>query len=257
MTVYSIVKSLLTPPGIFSLMLLAAFLLAHGVLARILIFVTGTTFTLMALPVVAMLLMTPLEPFPPLDTDAIPADAQGILVLGAGSVRAPEYGGDSVDAHSLQRIRYAAYLHRLTGLPVYVAGGSPPEDQPPVGALMARTLEDELGVVVAGVEAESRTSWENAAFAKPMLDRDGIGHVLLVSSAWHLPRVIEAVERAGIRATPAPTGFVHYPGWEEDLEPSDWLPSARAFLDSSYAIREHLGRAWYQIRYWLQGAPRA
>jgi uncharacterized SAM-binding protein YcdF (DUF218 family) len=256
MTFYSLIKSLLTPPGVFSLLLLGAFLLAHGVLARILIFVTVTTFTLMTLPPVAMLLMTPLEPFPALDTDAIPADAQGILVLGAGSVRAPEYGEDTVDGYSLQRIRYAAYLHRLTGLPVYVAGGGPPEDQPPVGVLMARTLEDELGVPVAGLESQSRTSWENAALAKPMLDRDGVGRVLLVSSAWHLPRAVEAVERVGIQATPAPTGFVHYPGWEAELAFGDWLPSSRAFLDSSYAIREHLGRVWYQIRYWLQGAPR-
>jgi hypothetical protein len=28
-------------------------------------------------------------------------------------------------------------------------------------------------------------------------------------------------------------------------------------LDSSYAVREHLGRVWYQIRYWIQGQPRA
>lgn len=257
MTVYTLIKSLLTPPGILILMLIGAFLLARGVLARLLIFISAAILTLMTLPAVAMLLMTPLEPFPALSEDSIPGDAQGILVLGAGSDPAPEYGGDTVDQHSLQRIRYAAHLHRMTGLPIYVAGGSPPEEQPAVGILMAQTLESELGVAVAGVEAESRTTWENAAFAKPMLERDGVGHVLLVTSAWHLPRAQEAVERAGIRGTPAPTGFVHYPGWEEDLKLGDWLPSARAFLDSSYAVREHLGRAWYQIRSWSRGAPRA
>lgn len=253
---YTVIKSLLTPPGLLILMLIAAFLLARGVMARLLIFTTAITLTLMTLPVVAILLMTPLEPTPALTVAPIPADAQGILVLGAGSDRAPEYGGDTVDGNSLQRIRYAAHLHRLTGLPIYVAGGSPPEEQPPVGLLMAKVLQTDFGVPVAGVEAESRTSWENAAFAKPMLERDGIGHVLLVSSAWHLPRAMEAVERAGLRVTPAPTGFVHYPGWQKDLGLADWLPSARALLDSTYAVREHLGQVWYQIRYWIQGAPR-
>jgi len=254
---YTVIKSLLTPPGLLILMLIGAFLLARGVMARLLIFITAITLTLMTLPVVAILLMTPLEPTPALTVGSIPADAQGILVLGAGSDRAPEYGGDTVDGNSLQRIRYAAHLHRLTGLPIYVAGGSPPEEQPPVGLLMAKVLQTDFGVPVAGVEAESRTSWENAAFAKPMLERDGIGHVLLVSSAWHLPRAMEAVERAGLRVTPAPTGFVHYPGWQKDLGLADWLPSARALLDSTYAVREHLGQVWYQIRYWIQGAPRA
>ena len=206
---------------------------------------------------VAMMLMAPLEPFPALTQASIPGDAQGILVLGSGTDPAPEYGGDTVDDHGLQRTRYAAYLHRLTGLPIYVAGGGPPEEQPPVGALMAQILRSELGVQVAGVEGKSRTSWENAAFAKPMLERDGVRHVLLVSSAWHLPRAVEVVERVGIRVTPAPTGFVHDPDWETDLELSDFLPSARAFLDSSYAIREHLGQVWYQVRYWIQGTPGA
>jgi uncharacterized SAM-binding protein YcdF (DUF218 family) len=256
MTAYTLIKSLLTPPGILILMLIGAFLLARGVLARLLIFLSASILTLMTLPAVAMLLMAPLEPFAALSEGSIPGDVQGILVLGAGSDPAPEYGGETVDEHSLRRIRYAAHLHRVTGLPIYVAGGSPPEEEPAVGILMARTLESELGVPVAGVEAESRTTWENAAYAKPMLERDGVAQVLLVTSAWHLPRALEAVERAGIRATPAPTGFVHYPGWEEDLRPGDWLPSARAFLDSSYAVREHLGRVWYQIRSWRQGAPR-
>lgn len=256
MTLYTLIKSLLTPPGILILLLIGAFVLARGVPARLLIFTSATILTLMTLPAVAILLMVPLEPIPALSDAAIPPAAKGILVLGAGTDPAPEYGGDTVDDHSLQRIRYAAHLHRATGLPIYVAGGSPPEEQPPAGMLMAQTLQGELGVPVAGVEAESRTSWENAAFAKPMLERDGIDHVLLVSSAWHLPRAVEVVERTGIRVTPAPTGFVHYPGWEKELRLTDWLPSARAFLDSSYAVREHLGRVWYQIRYWVQGAPR-
>lgn len=257
MALYTVLKSLLTPPGILILLLLGAFLLARGVLARLLIFTTGTVLTLMTLPAVAILLMAPLEPFPALTQASIPGDAQGILVLGAGSDPAPEYGGDTVDGHSLKRVRYAAYLHRLSGLPVYVTGGGQQDGRPPVASLMAQALRDELGVPVAGVEAESRTSWENAAFAGPMLERDGVGHVLLVSDAWHLPRALEAVEQAGIQATPAPTGFLHYPGWAANLDLGDWLPSARAFMDSSHAVREHLGRVWYQVRYWLEGVPSA
>jgi len=88
-----------------------------------------------------------------------------------------------------------------------------------------------------------------------MLERDRIDQVLLVSSASHLPRGVEAFEKAGIRVTPAPTGFLYRPDWQEDVLYEDWLPSAQAFLESYSAIHEHLGRVWYQIRLWVQGAP--
>lgn len=256
MIAYTIVKSLLTPPGILILILVAAFFLARGVLARLLIFIATSVLTLMSIPVVAVLITVPLESIDALDLEDIPEDVQGILVMGAGSLtKAPEYGADTVDRVSMQRIRYAAYLHRKTGLPIYIAGGSLTEDQSPVGVLMAQTLEEELGVPVAGIESQSKTSWENAAFAKPMLERDGIEHVLLVTSAWHMPRGLAAFERAGIDVTPAPTGFVHRPGWQEDQLYTDWLPGAGAFLTSYYAIHEYLGALWYQIRYWLEGRP--
>ncbi len=258
MTLYTIIKSLLMPPGILILMLMGAFLIARGVGARLLIFMAASLLTLMSLAAVSVLLMAPLETYPALDPESVPREAQGIVVMGAGRLtRQPEYGADVVDNLGMQRLRYAAFLHRRTGLPIYVTGGSPEHEDPPVGILMGRALREELGVPVAGVESESRTSWENAAYTKPILERDGIGRVLLVTHAWHMPRSVEAFERGGIPVIPAPTGFVHRPGWFEDLRWYDWLPGADALMTSYYAIHEHLGRVWYQIRYWIEGDPAA
>jgi len=258
MTAYSAIKTLLMPPGIIILMLLAAFFLVRGVLGRVLLFGAASLLTLMSVPVVAMLLMAPLEPYPPLDVRApLPSQPQAILVLGAGLYHdSPEYQRDTIDGFSLQRSRYAAWLHRATGLPIYVSGGEVTADEPAVGEAMARVLREEFQVPVAGVESNSRTSWENAAFSKPMLERVGVSRVLLVSSAWHLPRAVEAFERAGVAVVPAPTGFITGPGWQDTLALVDWLPSAAAFNISYYAVHEHLGRVWYQVRQWVSGAPR-
>jgi uncharacterized SAM-binding protein YcdF (DUF218 family) len=50
-----------------------------------------------------------------------PRQAQAIVVLGGGRYRgAPEYGGDTVSAMTLPRLRYAARLQRETGLPLLV-----------------------------------------------------------------------------------------------------------------------------------------
>ena len=51
--------------------------------------------------------------------------AQAVVILGGGVRReAPEYGGDTINRWTLERVRYGAKLARETGLPVLVAGGS-------------------------------------------------------------------------------------------------------------------------------------
>jgi uncharacterized SAM-binding protein YcdF (DUF218 family) len=260
MMVYSIVKSFLLPPGILILMLIAAFFLVRGVPGRLLLLVALTILTLMTLPPVGTLLMEPLEFYPALGTPVtpIPNAAQAIVILSAGRVSdAPEYGGDTLDDASLRRVRYGATLQRATGLPLYVSGGRQPGEDQPLGVLMADLLRNDYGIAVAAIESDSQTSWENAANTAVLLKRDGVTHILLVSDAWHLPRAVDAFEGTGLTVTPAPTGFAHHPGWAAELTYRDWLPSARAFMLSYYALHEHLGRVWYQLRTWTQGPPRA
>ena len=49
-----------------------------------------------------------------------------IVIVGTGSYPvAPEYGGDTVGAATLERVRWGARRHRLAGLPILVSGGSP------------------------------------------------------------------------------------------------------------------------------------
>jgi uncharacterized SAM-binding protein YcdF (DUF218 family) len=244
---YVIAKSLILPPGALILLFLIGFFLARGVLGRMFIFVGITVLTLMSIPLVAEELILGLEPFPALQPEAlVETDAEAILVLGAGRYSwAPEYGGDTIGSRSLQRLRYGAFLHHRTGLPVYVSGGSPEPERPPVGRLMARVLESELGIVAAGVEERSRNTNENAVFSAEMLAKHGIASVLLVTHAWHMSRAIGAFRRAGIETIPAPTCFIHREG---DGSYRDWLPSADAFVTSYFAFHEYLGQAWYQLK---------
>jgi uncharacterized SAM-binding protein YcdF (DUF218 family) len=113
---------------------------------------------------------------------------------------------------------------------------------------MAEVLEDEYGIAVAGVEDQSQNTRENAERSAPMLARDGIQRVLLVTHAWHMPRAVDAFERAGVDVIPAPTAFVHREGGEGKSDYRDWLPSAGAFTVSYFALHEWLGQAWYQLK---------
>jgi uncharacterized SAM-binding protein YcdF (DUF218 family) len=202
---------------------------------------------LLSLPLVASWLLAGLQPYPALTgADLARTDAAAILVLGGDRhTGGAEYGGDQVGALTLQRLRYAAWLQRRTGLPLYVSGGSPRQECPPLGELMRQVLEQEFGVPVAGLESRSRTTRENARFSARLLRSRGVDRVLLVSHAWHLPRAVAAFEAAGLTVVPAPTALRPGPG--SGAGPGDWLPSAPALAASQYAVYEYLGRLWYRL----------
>ena len=205
--VYSILKTLVLPPGIFILLLILAFYASKGVLARLLIFLTTALLTLFSLPLVAAYLLSSLESYPALITEApVPDDAQAIIVLSSEVYAdAPEYGGDTLGQRTLARVRYGAFLARETGLPLYVTGGGADDGHAAVSKLMAEALEREFGIDVAGIEDQSKTTRENAQLSVPMLRNDGIEYALVVTHAWHMPRAMESFEREGLRVSAAPT----------------------------------------------------
>ncbi|NKN33039.1 YdcF family protein [Marichromatium bheemlicum] len=255
---YVVFKSLLMPPGILVSGLLLAVLLVPGGVGRAVLLAATLAFTAMTLPAIGAWMMAPLEQHAPLATAAhpIPADAEAILVLSAGRASAaPEYGGESVDNATLRRLRYGARLQRATGLPLYVSGGSPPPETPPVAQLMAEVLRDEYGIRVAGVEAQSLNTWENATYSAAMLARAGHTRILLVSDAWHLRRALAVFKEVGLTPIAASTGFLHDPD-PKDWSYRDWLPSAHGFVVSYYALHEHIGWLWYRLRRLVVGAPR-
>ncbi|RMG36581.1 MAG: YdcF family protein [Gammaproteobacteria bacterium] len=246
---YALTKSLVLPPVSLLLCLLLALIAWRRPWARGLAGSAIVLLLALSLPIVSHSLMAPLEPYPALLPNGLSdTGAQAIVVLAAGRYTdAPEYGGDSIGPISLQRVRYAAFVQRRTGLPLIVSGGSPAHQSPPIGRLMARVLQDELQAPVAGVEDQSLNTRENAAFTARLLHRRQLNRILLVSSAWHLPRAVREFERQGIEVIPAPTAF-ETRRHEQGLMAEDFLPGARSLMRSYLAIHEYLGRLWYWLK---------
>ena len=175
-----------------------------------------------------------------------PADA--IVVLGAGTYwNAPEYGADTVSGAGLQRLRYAAHLHRRTGKPVLVTGGQPFPRGAPEASSMKLVLEQEFGVPVQWSESESVNTLESALLSYRILGPEGRLRIYLVTHSVHMPRARRAFEQAGFEVVPAPTAFAG----GEPLTILSFAPRADALLDSHTALREMLGAAWYRIKYAL------
>jgi uncharacterized SAM-binding protein YcdF (DUF218 family) len=71
------------------------------------------------------------------------------------------------------------------------------------------------------------------------------GTILLVTSAFHMPRARALFEAQGLKVLPFPVDFRVV---ENDTTILDFLPSAGALETTTSAIRELLGRAYYWIR---------
>lgn len=54
------------------------------------------------------------------------------------------------------------------------------------------------------LESESGTTYENALYNRGLLEAHGLKRVLLVTSAWHMPRALATFRSAGIHALPSP-----------------------------------------------------
>ena len=222
-------------------------------LLAILLCVVGAGLAL-SLPLIAGSLVGQLEVFPAIPPAQLSSLAAGppaaIVVLSAGRRYAPEFGPalatESVDALSLERVRYAAYVARQTGLPILVSGGTLTPGQIPVALLMADVLGRDYGIKAKWFESRSTNTAENAIFSSQMLKQQGIGRVILVTHAWHMERARAAFLANGMSVVAAPTAFY---GWGHVNLPFDLLPNAAALRMSAYAIHEDLGIVWYRLRY--------
>jgi uncharacterized SAM-binding protein YcdF (DUF218 family) len=251
---FSVVKflqSLILPPA--SLLILAVaglLLLRHRARWGIaLLSVSIALIFILSMPLVSGALMRGMQPYPALqDTEIKNTQADAIVVLAGGRLQdQPEYGDDTVSAITLQRVRYSAWLKRRTQLPLYVSGGSTRNRPKAEAELMQEVLQKEFNVEVNVVENKSKTTYENAKFTAELLKRNNYKKIYLVSSAFHMPRAVEAFQNFGIDVIAAPTVFT---STGEGIVLSDFMPQAYAFKESYYALHERLGKLWYNLRYY-------
>lgn len=197
-----------------------------------------------SMPIVANRLVKTLHDEPLLLSLNEVGPAQAIVVLGGGVNRnQPEFGGNSAASSTLERIRYAAYLHQKTNLPIQVSGGGWPGDEP-VAQVMKRELETLFHTPVRWVLKEPATTAEEASYSRESLSREGVSTILLVTNMVHMKRAKMTFERAGFNVIAAPTVMPDYP--PNFLR---FIPRADALKDSASVLHEWIGIAWY----WLKG----
>ena len=86
---------------------------------------------------------------------------------------------------------------------------------------------------------------DEAIQVKTLLQQEGLNHIILVTSSFHMPRSKRLFDHAGISSVGYPTDF------QANAATSwlDMIPSAEAFEETSSGLREYIGRMYYWLRF--------
>ena len=188
--------------------------------------------------------------------------ADAVVVLGGGlrpalaprqAVEVAEGGDRLLTGLRLLRQNKAPVLLTSGGQVTFTAG-----DPAPPEALSAQALAIELGVPPERIltNPNSRTTAEEARDIGQLARKRGWRTVLLVTSAFHMPRSLATFrQRSGLQVIPVACDY-QLPTRARYGQPTagsvlkGLVPEAEALHLSSVALKEHLGLALYRLRGW-------
>jgi len=208
--------------------------------ARVVLLCAAGIVYLGSTPLTGEMLLAPLEDsFPPLVAPLPPVAY--VVVLGSGY--APRDGipvTAALDEAGLVRVTEGVRLLRsLPGARLVASGGARQGHVAPAQGYAQ--LAGSLGVAPGSIIVSDQAT-DTAGEARAVKALLGPAPFLLVTSAYHMPRAVLLMRRAGANPIPAPTGQRVLSG----TGGSRWralLPGAGGLRDTELAIHEYLGIA--------------
>jgi len=110
-----------------------------------------------------------------------------------------------------------------------------------------RGIAEKFGVpsdMIILTENVQNTDQEAKAVIK-LLNKEA-PNIILVTSAFHMPRAQMVFAAAGFAVSPFPVDFLSK---ADDTKIMDFMPDAKAFKDTSFFVRELIGRFYYSLKY--------
>ncbi len=135
---------------------------------------------------------------------------------------------------------------------IVISGGNVfPQENAQAEAFYTATLLRDWGVPPEAIliEDKSRNTHENALATKQLLKAKDTDTILLVTSAFHMPRALATFRTAGLNAIPSPASYTIV-GYSRP-KILDWFPSMGNLGKLQAVIREKLGILVYRYRGWI------
>lgn len=185
---------------------------------------------------------------------------EAMVVLG-GATRSQNPPRPWVDlTESGDRVLHAAKLYREGKAAKLILSGGRIEWS---GAGRAESMDMAELLVFMGVpetallqDSTSLNTRQNAVNVKQMIERENIqGPLLLVTSAFHMPRSVAIFRKLGMDVIPAPTDFLVARGDARQSAPQakllSLLPDAENLLYTTKAMKEYVGLVVYKLKGWV------
>lgn len=168
-----------------------------------------------------------------------------IIVLGGGHVNDDRLPANNrLSPTALIRLSEAIRIHReLPGSIIITSGWSASGNQP-----QAEVLEETA--VLMGVQEKyiktqplpENTRMEASEYKKLFGDT---AHLIVVTSAVHMPRAVYAFQKEGLDPVAAPTN--HLVKKSENYNPWIGIPSSHNISKMESAVHEYVGLLWYKL----------
>ena len=169
-----------------------------------------------------------------------------IVVLGGGHADSASLSAtQKLSSSALSRLTEGVRLARLLPEATLIVSG-PADGRGATHASVLAAAAVSLGLDprrIVQIDSARDTDDE----AQEMRRRIGPGvPFALVTSAWHMPRAVALMRRAGLAPLPCPTDFLSRAGGE--VHAGDWLCDLSGLEQSTWAIYERLGAAWARLQ---------
>ena len=246
-----IISKFILPPGIFFSVMVSILIFSHKKNSRKI-----NLFLLINIVLIYFISTAPLSDFlmKSLENKYQPADytmkmhGDYIVILGGGIIlSSPDEGGKgSLSPDSLKRLVMGVHLARNNDIPLIVSGGRVlrgPENEAE-SSVAKRTLI-QLGIDKKRIfeEDESRNTWESPVYLNRKYQ---MKKVILVTSAYHMPRSVFCFTSNNIEVIPVPSDYKACRGQYSILS---FIPNMDDFKNFYTAFREYIGFLYYIFHY--------
>lgn len=177
-----------------------------------------------------------------------PADAVAVLGGIVGPPAAPDLMPNLSEA--VERLEAGIRLLQQGRAPllVFMAARIPWDDRVIVEGELLRREALARGIAPDRIlmSGEVGDTADEAAAVAALARERGWKRVILVTSAWHMPRAAHLFRGAGVPITPFPVDYRYDP--RKPLSLLDFLPSAQALATTEGIMRECYGLLFYQLK---------
>ncbi len=245
-----VIGMLMLPPCIFIIILdiVVVYMYIKRLQGRYLITCCTILLYLLSIPVIARILLSPLEnAYTPVFNKA-----EAVIALGGGAV--PDTvgvnGSGTLRAYSANRLLTAVQLSIKYDIPIIVSGGQVFSDSGNEGDIARKILHNlDFNNNKVIIENQSRNTYENAVNTLNICKNLKINNVYLVTSSWHMPRSIANFNKvyvnSGIKIIPYPCDYLLSP--KNKFNILDLVPQMWALEASYLALHEYLGMLAFKI----------